>query len=311
MAVVVPHFAPGGGSPFEGRYSAVGGSPAGIVETAVTDPGAIVAAATTGGTARYLLDLLLPLLGLPLLAPLAALTAAPELLLNLLSDTRTQTSIHFHYTAGALPGLVVAAVLGAARLRRRFAWARAAGGPRRRRLGARRGHPARPAARLAATCPSAPSSAPASTSSRAGRRRPRVRSRLIPADAAVSASNTLGAHLSERRRVFSFPVLGEAEWIAVDRFRGSYRDDDIAPQRFARALARLAGKRPVRGRLRRGRDPRAAASCLRETLCSSVDRRGGRVGAGGRLCRPGGQTTAACARPRRRGWRGTMWFPRP
>ena len=41
------------------------------------------------------------------------------------------------------------------------------------------------------------------------------------------------------RRVFSFPVLGEAEWIAVDRFRGSYRDDNIAPQRFKRALAEL------------------------------------------------------------------------
>ena len=58
------------------------------------------------------------------LAPLAALTALPELALNLLSDTRTQTSIHFHYTAGAIPGLMVAAVLGAARLRRRYAWAR-------------------------------------------------------------------------------------------------------------------------------------------------------------------------------------------
>ena len=57
----------------------------------------------TGRDLAYLLDLLLPLLGLPLLAPLAALTAAPSSLLNLLSDTRTQTSIHFHYTAGAIP----------------------------------------------------------------------------------------------------------------------------------------------------------------------------------------------------------------
>ena len=79
---------------------------------------------TDGRDLGYLADLILPLLGLPLLAPLAALTAAPELLLNLLSDTRTQTSIHFHYTAGALPGLFTAAVLGAARLRRRFSWSR-------------------------------------------------------------------------------------------------------------------------------------------------------------------------------------------
>ncbi len=39
-AVVVPHFAPGGGSPFAGRYDKVGGTPAGILETAVTEPGA-------------------------------------------------------------------------------------------------------------------------------------------------------------------------------------------------------------------------------------------------------------------------------
>ena len=238
VAVVVPHFAPGGGSPFEGRYSAVGGSPAGIVETAFTDPGAIVTAATNGRDGAYLLDLLLPLLGLPLLAPLAALTAAPELLLNLLSDTRTQTSIHFHYTAGALPGLFVAAVLGAARLRRRFAWA------------------ARPEGRavvvstlvagiLLGPLPAwrlVPFGSELGTREHVvtGRAEAAARAvRLIPRDAAVSATNTLGAHLSERSRIFSFPVLGEAEWVAVDRFRGSYRDDNIAPQRFARALARL------------------------------------------------------------------------
>ena len=34
-------------------------------------------------------------------------------------------------------------------------------------------------------------------------------------------------------------MLGEAQWVAVDRFRGSYRDDNIAPQRFRRALAEL------------------------------------------------------------------------
>jgi hypothetical protein len=63
--------------------------------------------------------------------------------------------------------------------------------------------------------------------------------RLIPADAAVSATNTLGAHLSERKRIFSFPVLGEARWVVVDTRRPSYRDQAVAPERFARALARL------------------------------------------------------------------------
>ena len=49
--------------------------------------------------------------------------------------------------------------------------------------------------------------------------------RAVPAGVAVSATNTLGAHLSERRRIFSFPVLREARWVAVDLTRPSYLDD--------------------------------------------------------------------------------------
>ena len=41
VTVVVPFFAPGGGSPFAGRYAEVGGSPGGMARTAVTDPGAL------------------------------------------------------------------------------------------------------------------------------------------------------------------------------------------------------------------------------------------------------------------------------
>lgn len=238
VVVVVPHFAPGGGSPFESRYGAVGGSAGGIVTTALTDPGTIVAALTSGRDLGYLARLIVPLLCLPLLAPLAALTAAPELVLNLLSGTRTQTSVHFHYTAGALPGLFVAAVLGAARLRRRYPWARRPDGravvvstlvagivlgplpiwrnvPLGSDLATREhvvGHHARVAARAVS---------------------------LIPAGAPVSATNTLGAHLSERRRVFSFPILGEATWVAVDRQRPSYRDRTDAKEPFARAFAAL------------------------------------------------------------------------
>jgi len=238
FAFVIPHYSISGSSRFEGRYGEIGGSPSGILETAVTDPGKIIAAVTHGRDVAYLAELLLPLLALPLLAPLAALTAAPEIALSLLSDTRTQTSIHFHYTAGALPGLMVAAVLGAARLRRRYAWARRPEGraivvstlvsgfllgplpiwshvPLGADLGAREhvvgGH-ARVAERAV---------------------------RLIPANAPVSATNGLGAHLSERRRVLSFPVLGEAEWVAVDLERPSYRDRLGRSADLERAVARL------------------------------------------------------------------------
>ena len=238
VSLAVPHFAPGGGSPFAGRYESVGGSPGGMAETAVTDPGAILGSASEGRDLAYLGDLLLPLLGLPLLAPLAALTALPELVLNLLSDTPTQTSIHFHYTAGAIPGLMVAAVLGAARLRRRFAWAR------------------RPEGRaivvstliagiLLGPLPvwsHVPFGSDLAAREHVVGRHARVAERalrVVPDDATVSATNTLGAHLSERRRIYSFPVLREAEWVAVDRTRPSHRDRAVAPEAFAAALARI------------------------------------------------------------------------
>ena len=60
----------------------------------------------------------------------------------------------------------------------------------------------------------------------------------VPGDAAVSATNNLGAHLSERRRIFSFPVLREARWVAVDVTRPSYLDDATG-KKFAAAYARL------------------------------------------------------------------------
>jgi uncharacterized membrane protein len=233
VAVVVPRFAPGDGSPFASRYERVGGDPAGIAETAVRDPGRIVAEATEGRDLAFLADLLLPLLALPLAAPLLALAATPEVALNLLSGASTQTSIRFHYTAATIPVLVAAAVLGAARLRRARVVTRAlvvstlaAGvvlGPlpvwRNVPLGsevATREHVV---------------GAHAAAAARAVR--------TVPPDVAVSATNTLGAHLSARRRVFSFPVLREARWVAVDTRRPSFRDAAVAPERFERALRRL------------------------------------------------------------------------
>ncbi|HEY7732286.1 MAG TPA: DUF2079 domain-containing protein [Gaiellaceae bacterium] len=238
ISVVVPHFAPGGGSPFAGRYDRVGGSPAGIVETTVTDPGAVAGELAGRRDLAYLRDLLLPLGALPLLAPPAALTAAPELAANMLSETATQTSIRYHYTAAAIPGLVAAAVFGAAALRRRLAGsgrvvprvavvvALGAGvvlGPmplwRHVPLGATAGatdHVAGAHARAAARA-----------------------LRHVPPGAPVSATNTLGAHLSERRRVFGFPVVKEARWIVVDTRRPSFRDQADAPARSAAALDRL------------------------------------------------------------------------
>jgi hypothetical protein len=47
---------------------------------------------------------------------------------------------------------------------------------------------------------------------------------IIPGHAVVSATNSLGAHLSARRRILSFPRIDDATWVAVDETNGSYLD---------------------------------------------------------------------------------------
>jgi hypothetical protein len=62
---------------------------------------------------------------------------------------------------------------------------------------------------------------------------------LIPDDVPVSAGNLLGAHLSERERILTFPVIDEAEWVVVDR-RRPYVGDRLGAAVHA---ARVAGLR--------------------------------------------------------------------
>jgi uncharacterized membrane protein len=220
----MPHFREGAEPAFYGRYDAVGGSPAGIVKTASTDPLVILEQVTQGRDLQYLAELGLPLAGLFLLAPLALIAALPELLANLLSSVSNQTSIRFHYTAPIAPFVLAAAIFGAARIERSR---RAA------------------AVLLAASAIGAVVVGPL----RAGELAPdrisahdRAAARavgLIPSDVAVSSTNGLGGHLSERRRIHSFPVIRDAEWVAVDLKRASYLDRRSDPSTTAVPLARL------------------------------------------------------------------------
>jgi uncharacterized membrane protein len=221
LTVVMPYFRDGDSPAFYDRYDAVGGSPTGIVRTAFTDPTVLLEAMTQGRDLTYLLQLALPLAGLFLAAPLLLLAALPELAANLLSETETQTSIEFHYTAPIAPFLVAGAVFGAARL------------PRLALLV--------PAAALVGAVALGPLWAGELVPERRSAH-DRIAARavdLVPSDAAVSSTNGLGAHLSARRRVFSFPVVREAEWIAVDLRRASYLDRRSAPSTAAIPLARL------------------------------------------------------------------------
>ena len=236
-AVIVPHYAPGGRSPFEGRYAAVGGSPTGILQSAFEHPLRLLEAATEHRDLSYLVDLLAPLGGLSLLAPLLAASALPEIALNLLAGTRTQTSIHFHYTAAAIPGLVAAAVLGAARVQRRWPAAVPTLGKGLVLLVLAAGVVLGPLPMWSHVPFGSTLAAQDHIVTAHDRAAARVL-RAVPPGVAVSATNTLGAHLSERHRIFSFPVIREANWVAIDLMRPSYLDNNRG-KGFPAAYARF------------------------------------------------------------------------
>jgi uncharacterized membrane protein len=218
IQVVIPHFR-GSGASFYSRYDAVGGSAAGIVRKAFTDPGRLLSVAFDHRGTHYLIDLVLPLAALSLLAPLLLIALVPELVLNLLSSVDAQSSIHFHYTAGEIPILLAAAAIGAARLGR-WAGAAAAVAVIAALLGNYFLGPI-PAWRFL------PGGQTLQAKSFEVSRHDRIAARelkLIPAEAPVTATNSLGAHLSARKKIFSFPYLRGATWVIVDEQRPSLGD---------------------------------------------------------------------------------------
>ena len=219
--VVVPHFNTLPSSFFD-RYSAIGSSPAGIARTFIRHPLRLLETATTTRHMTYVAQLVLPLGALSLLSPVA-LAALPELMLNILSGNAFQSSVRFHYTAVEIPALVVAAILGGGRIvRLRPALARSLPlfliGVSL--LGSYRVGPVlfwRAVPGAAAQLDGAATVSPHDKIAAKALR-------IIPPAVPVSATNSLGAHLSNRRQIFSFPVIRDASWIAVDEKQLSYQD---------------------------------------------------------------------------------------
>ena len=198
IGVVIPHFHTAGESDFYGRYSEVGGSAAGIVKTAFTHPGRIAHAAFSARDLHYVLTLVVPLAGLCLLAPLVIAAV-------LGAKRLSRWAIPVAMVA------VVAAVAGNYWLGPAPIWRDVPGGSTFQATAARVTNHDRIAAHAL---------------------------KLIPKSAVVSATNTLGAHLSARRRVLSFPYVQDATWIAADETQPGYADR-YAPVPTALALAAL------------------------------------------------------------------------
>jgi uncharacterized membrane protein len=207
---VIPHFSPTGIDPFAGRYTAVGGTPEGMVRELFSDPLAFVHTVASGHKAVFLGFLLVPFLGLWLLEPLLFLGAVPELAISLLSSKSDQTSVAFHYTAGIVPFVVAASVFGCARLK---------GGSARLSLYALAG-----AAAVAVYSPLllVKSDVEALASPLTSVKAHAVS--LVPTGARVSASNKLEAHVSDGRYVYVFPYVRSAQWIVVDIDDPGYAD---------------------------------------------------------------------------------------
>jgi uncharacterized membrane protein len=212
IKIVVPAFR-GSENQFYRYFDALGGSPEGVLRTAVTDPGAILDVLLTRGDLLYLVALTAPLAGAFLLAPGVAAIAVPQLTANGLTSFQATVDPRGHYIAAVIPFLIAATVFGLARL------------PAARRVPT--------AVALLAVCtgsslmlgpwPGIP-----------GVHRGWLHSweygtpapvhidalhdavALVPDDASVATTNKLGSRLSARRHIFSVPLVENADWIVID-----------------------------------------------------------------------------------------------
>ncbi len=227
--VIVPQFGTGT-NPFYGRWESVGGSPSGMIHTLLSHPGRYWDAATTSSDLHYLFLLLVPLLGLWALEPLLALAAVPVLAMNLLSSFESMNSIQFQYVSAIVACLFAASAIGVGKL-----------GPRRAGLvtiGV--------LGFVALTTLSGPLKDTWRYVESVRQPGPRLEAmrdavRLIPPGAPVSTSNRIGAQLSERRRIYGFPVRAHADWVIVDESDPwlALAGERDAPAVYRAALARF------------------------------------------------------------------------
>lgn len=205
LRFVVPAFAEDG-NPFYGRYESVGGSPAGLVRTIFTDPGAVLNALTGSEDLRYLWWLGMPVLWLLLWAPGFVLVAAPQLLVNMLSDWEPATLPNYHYSAVVVPIVLVTTLRGVAR--------------------AGRSRPLMHMAAVVAACAASlvvvgpwPGREPGLWPVADAKERTAAMERAVarvPSDASVAFTNRLGSQLSARRHALLLPVTEGADWIVLD-----------------------------------------------------------------------------------------------
>ncbi len=170
----------------------------------------------------HLLALLVPLLGLPLLARRRFPLLLYGVLFLFLSSRKHMYSIHFQYNAVILPYLIVGVMDGLEVAARRWGGrqpvalkvALAAGCLVGTGLVGAKFGILRPNASFHAGWEPLLRKPPASVTDRYAWFFHKVRT-LIPPDASVSASSRLGPHVSGRLEVYRFPVIRDADYVMV------------------------------------------------------------------------------------------------
>lgn len=207
--VIIPHFHPGGASPFLSYYQGLGDNPLQIAISLITRPKFILEMLVTRQNLVYLYELLMPFAFLSLFAPQVLLLALPSLAINLLSGNAPMQRLAFQYPAPIVPFVVISSICGAERLWRMTNWARFRHWP----VGlvllcsliSHRYHGLSP---LAANFQTYTVTA-----------HHRLAQRFIdmmPRDAAVSTQWNLGPHLTQREKAYLFPHIADAEYLFLD-----------------------------------------------------------------------------------------------
>jgi uncharacterized membrane protein len=229
-------------APFN-RWQRFGDTPFALLIAPITNPKIFFGSLVQVERLGYLLLLITPLGGLPLLAPEVLMVGLPTLVSNFFSDVEAQYTIRSHYTAGLTPVMLTAAMVGG---RRAVAWLT------RRALS--------PNALLAGLSVTALFSSlffsPMPWSQDASARKhfwsAFARSglsgigRLIPPEVSLSSANHLGAHFSFRKEIHLFPIgMDSTDLVLVDVAGLDYVGASLNSAEFSKLLRQIVTTRPL------------------------------------------------------------------
>ena len=241
--VVIPNWTQTPYFSVHNRWRHLGNTPWELIASPVLHPDVFFGTILQPERLGYLAMLVVPLAGLPLLAPEILAVGLPPLVSNLLSNIEMQYTIRGHYTAALTPILIAAAVVGS---RRAATWAQERGW-----------RPSAVLAAMAATSVIASvtfSPLPWSQDPFARKQfwdvnpRPAVVAiaARIPSSASVSAANHVGAHLALRNAIYPFPTgMDRADYVIVDVSGLDYIGSSPDPEAFRPLLRRLVETRPL------------------------------------------------------------------